>query len=276
MTLLAAVVRLEALEGGEIDGGTGRSVHGLWFKHWAAVSPRTGDDLHRPRRALPFTLSPLLGLPRPQRGRTAVHAGSAAWFRVTALRSDLSRSLREEWLPRLPDELTVGELRWRVTGVDCGPGTHPWAGEVDAQELADACLLDRQPPPSLRLRFLTPVTFHGGKGHLPFPLPDALVRSWLRRWADYGPVRLPEGLGRLAREHLMVSSYHLRTVPVREEGRVTIGCVGHITLRGVRLRPGERAVFHLLAVYAFYAGSGQHTTQGMGLTRLVDGVETGP
>lgn len=266
--LLAAVVRLEALEEGYIEGGTGRDVHGLWFHQWKAVAPAWAERLHGGSGVKPFTLSPLLGLPRPRKGKQKVSPVDAAWFRVSTLQGELSRRLQEDWLPRLPDEISLAGLRWRVVGYTTSAEEHPWAGQGDAQVLADTCLLDRSPPESLRLQFLTPTTFHGSGGHLPFPLPDALVRSWLRRWQALGPVRLPDSLLELARERLLISSYRLVTVPAREGRRMTIGCVGRMTLRGVRLRPGERAAFHLLAAYAFYAGSGHRTTQGLGMTRL--------
>jgi len=269
VTLLAAVIRLEAAGSGAFVESTGRAVHGLWFRHWETVAPPLARALHRGNGPAPFSLSPLLGLPRPRDGAREVGEGHAAWFRVCALRADVARGLREAWLPGLPGEVRLCGVRWRVRGWTSDASAHPLAGEEDAQRLADRCLFDRRPLTTLRLRFLTPTAFHGAGGHLPFPLPDALVRSWLRRWEAFGPVRLPDDLDARARAGLLVSAYRLQTVPVREKGRLTIGCVGELQLRMVGLSAGERAALHLLAAYAGYAGSGHRTTQGMGVTRLI-------
>ena len=129
--------------------------------------------------------------------------------------------------------------------------------------------MGNQTPVSWSFEFLTPTTFHGEIGHLPFPLPFALLGSWLRSWQAFGPVSLPVDLGETARSGLVVSAYKLKTVPVRDGRRMTIGCVGDLQLRALDLAPLERATVDLLARYAFWAGSGHHTPQGFGLTRLV-------
>lgn len=272
MTLCAAVVQLAALEAGTVVGATGRAVHGLWFRHWQQAAPAVAETLHAPAAVQPFTLSPLLGLPRPQDGQVALAPGAPAWFRVTTLTAELSDRLAAAWLPTLPAELTLGGLRWRVTGITTDGTVHPWAGQAEPSALAEQRLLAADPPRRWRLRFATPTAFHGESGHLPFPLPAVLVSSWLRRWERYGPVGLPADLPERARRGLAISAYALRTVPVRERERVTIGCVGHLTLQAIRLKAGERAPLDLLAAFAFWAGSGHHTTQGLGLTK---GVEIG-
>ncbi len=265
--ILAAVVNLQACQAGHLEGATGRAVHGFWFSQWERLAPAVADRLHQPNQVQPFTLSPLLGLPHPRKGKRETTPGTPAWFRVTTLQEELSRRLEEVWLPGLPPQVTLSGLRWRVTGYTTATEEHPWAGRADPQALAEAHLLRRDPPACWRLEFATPTAFHGGGGHLPFPLPDALVRSWLRRWQALGPVRLPEDMPERARRGLMVSAYTLKTVPWRDSRRVVIGCVGWMTLRASGLRKGEQAALDLLAAYAFYAGSGHHTTQGMGMTR---------
>lgn len=268
--LCAAVIHLEALTAGGVSGASGRDVHGLWFHHWQAADSRVADQLHAQQQARPFSLSPLLGLAAPQQGQIQVTPGARAWFRVATLTADLSTRLQEAWLPRLPETLAFGAVQWRVTGIVTDGAAHPWAGTADAKALAEQHLLAADPPRQWRLRFDTPAAFHGISGHLPFPLPGAVVGSWLRRWQAFGPVLLPDSLGELAQQKIVISSYRLRTVPVRDGRRMTIGCVGQFTLNAGALTPGERAAIDLLAAYAFWAGSGHRTTQGMGMTRIVD------
>ncbi len=266
--LLSAVILLEALEGGIIRRATGRDVHGLWFDQWGRVAPAVADRLHDGSAPRPFTLSPLMGLPAPRAGARPVEPGRRAWFRVTTLDASLSARLEAEWLPRLPAIVSLGGLRWRVTGTATTADAHPWAGRGDTQQLAERYLLDRSPPMRWRVTLATPTAFHGAEGHIPFPLPNLLIGSWLRRWQLFGQVRMPEETAIWARRRLAVSAYTLKTVPVREGRRTTIGCVGRMTLRALRMKPGERAVFSLLSAYAFWCGSGHRTTQGMGMTRV--------
>jgi CRISPR-associated endoribonuclease Cas6 len=265
--LLSAVVTLQAIETGAFQADTGRVVHGLWFHHWKSVNPTIADRLHGSGGAQPFTLSPLMDLPQPHHNRISVKSGERAWFRVTALTKELAVLLDEEWLAGLPSELTLGGLGWQVTRI--ATEGHPWAARADMQSLAEARLLASRPPDRWKLHFATPTAFHGEAGHFPFPLPNVLVGSWLRRWREFGPVELPDDLPERIRRGMVVSAYELKTLPLRDRRRVMIGSVGQMTMQALKLSPGERAAVDLLVSYAFWAGSGHRTTQGMGMTRLL-------
>jgi CRISPR-associated endoribonuclease Cas6 len=267
--LAAAVIRVAALEPGEINAATGRFVHGFWFQQWEQVDADLATELHAGQMLRPFTLSPLMGLPRPRRGEVTVPPETEAWFRVTTLTPSLTEALTTAWLPRLPERVHLGGLPWAVTGYTLDASEHPWAGQEDFAAVAEACLMASPPARRWRLRFATPTAFHGAAGHLPFPLPGALIGSWLRQWQTFGSVRLPETLPEEVHAGLAVSSYNLKTVPVRDRKRITIGCVGRLTLYATELSKPARAALDLLARYAFFAGSGHRTTQGHGLTRLL-------
>ena len=266
--LTAAVIRLTAAEAGTLSAATGRFVHGFWFDQWARVDAARADALHAGQDLRPFTLSPLMGL-RPRRGEIAVAPDMATWFRVTTLTSELSAALTATWLPQLPEQIILGDTPWRVTGYALDADAHPWAAREDFRVVAEQCLLAAHPGRRWRLRFATPTAFHGAAGHLPFPLPGALVGSWLRQWQAFGHVRLPETLPEAVHAGLVVSAYRLQTVPVRDGQRITIGCVGELTLSATKLAKPTRAALDLLTRYATFAGSGHRTTQGHGMTRLL-------
>lgn len=265
--LTAIVLHLQALQNGRIQGGTGRAVHGFWFQQWQRTSPAVARILHDADTQTPFTLSPLMGLPRPQRGEIAVQAGVETWLRITTLHESLSRPFLETWLPRLPALVDLAGIPWRIQSIALTSREHPWAGR---QTYAG---LQQQTDPvsgSWSLSLMTPTTFHSSDSiYLPFPLPDALVNSWLRRWQTYSTSPLAYDLRPRLREGLMMSAYDLKTVPVRYGRRLLIGCVGKLTLRAASLSPEEKHLVHMLARYAFFCGSGHKTTQGMGLTRLI-------
>ena len=130
------------------------------------------------------------------------------------------------------------------------------------------------------LRFESPAAVHQRDGtYVPFPLPQPLVMSWFDRWQECAGAEaaLPAlDAARLA-EALRVSEYELKTVSVRQWRRDAagrrrewpqIGCVGALTLDGRRLSAAERATVAALVDFAFYCGSGHHTTMGMGQTRV--------
>jgi CRISPR/Cas system endoribonuclease Cas6 (RAMP superfamily) len=281
--LVAAVVNVKAEESGTLAGYSGDDVHGFWFKHWAELCPSFADSLHEPGPK-PFTVSPLMGLPCPQRGLTRIERGQRSWFRVTALTDSLSARLEAEWLPGLPQCIRLGTCRWRLLGFVTSAAAHPWAGTVDLDELAEQKLSAASPPVSWQLGFETPTSFHGDVGHLAFPLPNVLVRSWLETWRPFcSPAlaqRLPEDLPELARYGLVVSSYDLGTVPVRlgqlKQG-LFIGCVGRVALRALKpkytgkrstgLEADELRAVDLLAALSLWSGSGHHTALGLGMTR---------
>jgi CRISPR-associated endoribonuclease Cas6 len=266
--LTSLVIRLQALETGTLSFGSGRATHGLWFDTWRQANPELAAQLHQGNGIPPFTLSPLRGLPRPRQGHTPVQAEQAAWFRVVTLTGELSAALEETWLPALPETVELAGLPWRITGIARMPEEHPWAGQIPYSQLASEHLFMSRPPKSWRLRFETPAAFHGSAGHLPFPLPDSLIRSWMRRWNAFAPIALPDDLPQMVRESVVVSAYSLKTVPVRHGKRLIVGAAGWFKLYAVNLHPAMRAAVNLLAHYAFYCGSGAKTTQGMGMTVL--------
>jgi CRISPR-associated endoribonuclease Cas6 len=281
---LSAVIQLEALTDATLEQFTGRGVHGFWFKHWRDVDAAFADELHAATSDTQFALSPLMGLRRPARGGVvSIQAGDKAWIRVVALTESLAEAARLKWLRGLemgseiaiPEERTNGDskipgLAWKVVGFAQSGDPHPFERQESYEEMSRLHLMNPNPPRQWKLEFLTPTTFHGKQTHLPFPLPESLIGSWLRRWQAFAPLTLPEEeLQTWARSNLAVSSYRLSTLPAREGERLWVGCVGMMTLRALDMPPYLRAAVDLLAHYAFYCGSGAHTAQGMGQTRLM-------
>lgn len=271
--LLSILIHLEAQGEGRLDQFTGRGVHGFWFNRWREVDAALGDELHASSNTQPFTLSPLMGLPRGSRGTVQLKPGTAARFRITTLTDASSEAVRTKWLEGLEGkaEAFIPQPRDEDPGVPWKVTRAEVEAEVSYEALSKVHLMNSVPPREWRLDFLTPTTFHGTNGHLPFPLPDSLVNSWMRRWNAFAPIALPkEELLEWSRGKLVVSSYTLRTLPAREGERLRVGCAGRLTLRALEMPPYLRAAIDLLAHYASFCGSGSHTAQGMGQTRLVE------
>lgn len=264
---VSIVIQLRAIQDGQIHGQTGRAVHGFWF---SSVAPELADAIHRTMPA-PFSISPLMGLPRTKGGWTVIKTGDAAWFRLALLGVDNGEEWLMRWIENLPSQVELADIYWEIGGCHL-EGSHPWVGSHTYQELTKSPTYDR-----FQFEFLTPVTFNSGRSlsgkdiFLPFPLPDSLFKSWHRRWNSFAPpnLRISPDLPQWARQVVSVSSYRLKTVPVRYgHRRVHIGCVGTYTLRFINCPQNIQKYFSWLAHYAFYCGSGAKTTQGMGMTKL--------
>jgi CRISPR-associated endoribonuclease Cas6 len=286
---LSAVIHLECLTPGKIDQFTGRGVHGFWFNRWRSVDPALADQLHSETQESPFTLSPLMGLPLARRGDNPIQVGQPAWLRITCLNEELTAAFLEKWLVGLekdcqfevpPARQKDGKVNtsviWKISDALFENGSHPFAAQIPYEKLAHCHLMALDPPRQWQVEYLTPTAFNTGRAnggkdnHLPFPLPESLVKSWLRRWQAFAPLALPEEeLSAWARSNLAVSAYRLQTQPAREGEHLRVGCVGRMTLRALDMPPYLRAAVDLLVSYSFYCGSGSHTAQGMGQTRLL-------
>lgn len=269
---LSIIIHLESLSEASLDQFTGRGVHGFWFHRWRDLDPALGDQMHDSSDTQPFTLSPLMGLPRAQRGAVHLQPGTPARIRVTTLTDALSEAVTSKWLAGLEgrDDICIPQPKdeepgvpWKVTRVEV-------EAEASYEALSKVHLMNSVPPREWRVEFLTPTTFHGSNGHLPFPLPDSLVNSWMRRWNAFAQIALPhEELLEWTRARLVVSSYDLKTLPAREGERLRVGCVGRHGMRALEMPPYLRAAVDLLAHYSSFCGSGSHTAQGLGQTRLL-------
>lgn len=283
----AAVLFLQAEHDGAIYGATGQHAHGFWLHSWrefgAAPGGSLGDTLHDERPLRQFTLSPLLGLTNVRHGQTLVEAGDAARLRITALDDLTQRSLLANWLVKLPAVVTFAGIRWRVRRLALAAADDPAAGYDTYAGLRDR--YGEGAPQRWALAFESPMAFHLQDGNcMPFPLPGLLVAGWLNRWNEYSPVALLEPddspAAFLARVEagLRISQYRLKTVSFRfrhagPDGRRSrevpqIGCVGEAAFDGAALAAADRALVATLADFAFYCGSGHHTTMGMGQTRV--------
>lgn len=138
-------------------------------------------------------------------------------------------------------------------------------------------------PPSRTwtLTFRSPTTFRGpGPGGSrrawPFPLPNLVFGSLLRRWEQFAPdVILDARIEAVAQEHLVISAFDLRTTRYLTKigGGALLGCVGTVSFGLVAPQAVARetcASLTALLMFANFAGLGDQTTKGMGWTTLVE------
>lgn len=126
-------------------------------------------------------------------------------------------------------------------------------------------LLQVEPQSVITLKLTSPTSFKQGKTIQPFPLPELVFGSLLRRWNSFAPEDLHfpkiDWQG-------MVSAYDLKTHALKLEGGPEIGAQGWVKYRFPD--PEQVRIATILAHYAFFAGVGRKTPMGMGQARIAE------
>ncbi len=117
VTLYSTVVKLIAIQDGQLPATQGRLAHAAFLDIIRAVDPALADALHASRERKPFTVSPLWGLPRQHdpKGQVTVRRGHQTWLRFTLLGSDLFTTFTRHFLSPLTPSPAQAETH----------GTHP-------------------------------------------------------------------------------------------------------------------------------------------------------
>ena len=253
-----AILKLRALD----EGVPPRSIHGLLhpalLERLRAADGGLSARLHDGSAPGAFALSPLMGLPRRLR------EGDACWARVGLLNPEMEDafvSTLEHGFWREP--LSLGEFPFRVSDVLLGARERePWSGRISFEDLIENTI----PLESADVEIASPLAFKRGDVHYPLPEPELFFGNLLRRWNDVASIPLPRIL---EWEAVGISFLNLRTepFPLRRGGTV-VGCLGRVRFV-FRCEPAQRYLFHLLLRFAFYAGVGVKTAQGMGMCRML-------
>lgn len=153
---------------------------------------------------------------------------------------------------------------------------HAWAGHTTYADLSAPWLLARHTPErQFTLQLAAPATFALAGQWLPMPLPRLVFAQLKETWNTFAPLALPDELDRYAEDCLALAGFNLRsrTVPVKQ-GRLHNGAVGTARYHALNVDRYWLSLVHLLADYAFFAGVGAGTTQGLGLCRKLPAGDT--
>jgi len=257
----------------------GRAAHALLLQVMRQSDEDLAQDLHEsgssPR---PFTTSTLIGYD----SRRGLQAERVYTLRLTGLNQEVSGRLleasqaggslhpgREVELDFLPFEIVANSLCLPAAAGDGAQAQAAarWSRQTSYQELSAPYLLAKAPPERrLTLKFFSPASWKAAAGmHIPMPLPELFFSSLLNRWNAFAPVTLPAEVRRYAAECLAISRYRLSSSVIpQKQGSKRIGCVGEVTYSSLNYDPYWMGLLQALADYAFFAGVGISTTQGMG------------
>lgn len=270
--LTALVLQFTRDAPAELPRDLGRASHALFLRLMSEHDPALAESLHQADDLKPFTCSNVFGGRR--RAETLMIApGDALWIRYTGLTAPVSRFLSALAARVQSGPLTIQleDAPFRVTGAALDPSAHPYAGSAGYEQLSAPYLLARDVPAvRLDLRFVSPTAFRAKGQNLPLPLPGSVFGSLLEKWNAFAPIAMPDETRRFAEECMAISQYRGRTRMVRgKHGNVQIGFVGGARFVATNRDRYWLSLMNVLADFAFYAGVGRLTTQGMGQARRV-------
>lgn len=300
--LCAALLKVRARAAGLLPAFWGTLVQGAWLRWVQAAAPALSAQLHAENQERPFTCSALWLSDRQAQmrlqeagQRLAVRAGQVCWLRLTLLDGALFGPFAQAALAVAEDEAQHAalpplelngipfDLLEMVVDDRSGASQTSWSGWTSYAELLEqsqqrpARQLDRLP-----LEFDSPTAFTGehqpwGRETIVWPEPLRVFGGLARRWQCFAPEGLAgtvesEELARYLIERVRVEEYTLQTQRLHLRQALLLGFVGHCTFL---LPPDDagnhlRRQVHLLADYAFYAGVGHKTAQGLGRARRAE------
>lgn len=277
MKLYSSVIKLLNLHPVTIPPPGGQHAHGAFLDIVKAVDPDLSAKLHDLFRGKgerkPFTVSPVMGLPRGS-PLIRLREGWECWLRVTMLNEDLFHTFLEYFLDGRGKEMPkirLGDAHFAVSEILTTPGSHPWAGFATLEDLQRR--LDEPAPASIPLEFHTPTSFSlgqkDGKEHYELmPYPRLVFGNLATAWKALSGEDLREAIENYAEANLRLVVHRLERKPIRLQNHPQLGSVGRVEYQFIRPEdtPLARAL-NLLADLAFYTGVGRKTAQGMGMTR---------
>ena len=267
--LFSSVIRLHALHDGLIPQTQGHFALAAFLDIVRQVDEDLAAVLHDANARKPFTLSQLNGLPRMRDGEARLRAGHECWLRVTLAGDALfgtfiQRFLRGDARPTI----RLGTMEFGVSAVLTTPGSHPWAGYTTAGQL----LAEARAEDTIMLEFASPVGFSLGDNRMEIMhRPEMLFGGLLKKWEPWCSLPLPASFEReWLRENVLVSEWRVQSRMLRYGTQSQIGSEGTVMFRVFNSDAATLRALNALADFAFYAGVGRKTTQGMGQVRRLD------
>lgn len=272
-TLYASIIRLYALQGGDLLQNAGRWANAAFYDIIGQTDPALTEALHQWNGRKPFTVSAprYQGAPRPG-APTHLRVGQECWLRVTTLHQEIFQLFIQRFLlGGGRPTLRIGPFHFAVAEVLTTPAAHPWAGYCEAADLLENAI----PAERMTLEFASPTAFNvnqqpGSKGQFVLsPEPALVFGNLAHAWNAFLQPQLDARRLEDAAKQALVTHSSIKTCTLLWDKRVQKGFTGRCTYNLRRLPEEDRRGISALASFAFYAGVGGKTTQGMGQCRAL-------
>ena len=269
--LYSIVVILTPTREATVRATMGHQAHAAFLRTVEDADPALAEVLHLPNLpARPFTVSPLLGVGRAHDGRIRLSPQQDYFLRFTVLYPPIFERFMARFLHGTGRPIIrLGRACLLIKEIIVTPESHPWAGYTSWAQLAG----DALPDPEIALDFITPVAFsfgqkEWGKKIVVLPEPTLVFGSLARSWNNLSPPSLQvdrKALMTYVGEHVVVKRLQgLETQMLRFRHSPQVGFVGQVKYGLMADNEPARCQLNALADFAFYAGVGMKTTQGMG------------
>lgn len=218
----------------------GRAIHALCLRWFTLADEALGTRLHQ-AESLPISL--------------VIKSTSAhqLYLRFGLLQKELLAPLLWGLAQDLGSEITLTDIPCRIG----------WEIKI-LQSSSYETLAQLPPQQTIDLQFLTPTSFKQGKTIQPFPLPELVFNSLLRRWNTLAPAELQ--FDAIAWQGV-TAAYELKTYALKMKGGAEIGAQGFVRYEFADAAQAQAAT--TLAHFAAFAGVGRKTGMGMGQTKVL-------
>lgn len=271
--LTSLVLRLAPTETLNMPRHLGRATHSLFMSLLASHDAALAQSVHDSAGWKPFTSSNVMGARRQGQSLLATSADELR-VRFTGLNAPVSAVLQKiaGEAGNTLVQVELDRVPLRVIGATLDGDVDPLAGQTTYEALAMPYLFSRETPATrITLRFLSPTAIQARGQNLPFPLPGSVFGGLAARWNAFSTTQaLPEEVKRFSEECIAVSRFMGRSrVWPGKDGATLIGFVGGVRYAATNRDRYWLSLLNVLADYAWYAGVGYQTTQGMGQVRRV-------
>ncbi len=281
MTIASFLLALRPCGPVQLPPWTGDQAHALFLNLVGQKDSRLASMLHADAQNKPFTVSALRPPPRRRSDDHNALPEPLYRMRFTTLSEDvfnvLSQVLYDQMMRRATVQLGKAEFRLIDVATESVRNGER-ANITSAEELWERA----QPVSDITLRFTTPTAFrtatpsHEKKVTMLFPNPTNVFHSYREKWNAFTPNKIDDGFKDWVEENVVVEAHHLQTERVPFGNSPLSGFRGwcRYTARDGDLQRLKQ--WNALADFAYFCGTGQKTTQGMGQTRRIHDRRTQP
>jgi len=284
MRLYSSVIRLISTTSAVIPIPGGQHAHAAFLDIVRQVDPELSQKLHDTRgkgARQPFTVSPIMGMPKPRISEVFLRAGWECWLRVTMLDDALFKTFIEYFMAHpsptfgrgaRSEGIRLGDAHFLVSEILTTPGSHPWAGYITLEELQKR--LEEPAPMSIAFELFSPTSFKLRDETIEtIPYPKLAFGSLATAWKALTGENMVEAVEKYAGKNIRPALHRIERQALTLHNHPQLGSVGRVEYQ--RLDDEDTPLargLNLLADLAFYTGLGRKTAQGMGMARRIQQI----
>ena len=231
----------------------GNHVHGLFFKKILRfANPQLADYLHSSDTPKPFSISYIY------------QKGQIFWFRIASWDDLIAQAVFDYFKHQF--EIRINQCTFELIKTSTDATESPWAARIEMKkqiQLSQSFAKD-----TFWLEHYSPTSFKCGDAHLPLPVPELIIKSICRNIPAQIKNTIVEPPERLLKK-IQLKEHRINSVYNKKNYGAIASFTGKTHWQIAKnASESERNALLTLFHFAFYAGIGVKTTQGMGMCRI--------